>query len=514
MSDLDYSTASALVANPVTDAATLARVAAAFPALHAAIRMHPNVYPDLVAWMDATAPAAPARPSAFARVWANHRAALLAGGGVLALIIVIVVIGGIVISQLPAATPEAAPATTRSAQSDEPAEESEPEPEVVLEPVTLPDDRDWIVVGNLIVGASDGFNMTGSIWTPALGVQVYDATDLVTDGTIQEQAVFFSGTPDAYVVASVVSVLVPADGLTPASGYRALLFIDPISHELISRVDIDSGAEGYYYNLDSRAEVSVSETTGGVVAIAMPQTGIDTATQTLDVIGFDGTTGSEVWRTSYVSDSNDAELDSRAIAGFIEVHSAVPNAPSQPDGEACGAITILDAQTGEATWTKSESVGDYGCSIGGDVIPYNVGPSSSASIIGTGAIMNIANEFSPELGFLSMSSGKPAYYYQYLDLAHSLGVKYVDGDLISVDTSTGSDLATIPAATVEQLDLYVKSVYDGLLYTETSTESPVVDAATGETVRNVADRYPLGGSGGWTLLSDNTVVPDWDGRVG
>ncbi len=76
------------------------------------------------------------------------------------------------------------------------------------------------------------------------------------------------------------------------------------------------------------------------------------------------------------------------------------------------------------------------------------------------------------------------------------------------DVETGAALFLLEGSRIDDLDLTAVSLFDGLLYAETTDEQIVIDVRTGEEL-GTWSVSPMDQLGDYTMLSDSTLVRDW-----
>ena len=346
MSHPNYDESAALLTDPTTDAATLALIAQHHEGLRAQVAAHPNVYPDLVAWINSlAAPAAPATaPSGswLATQWSAHRtrsivaiaaaAALVLGGGGTALAL-----------SIPSGSPEP-PVAQESKPKPTPTKTTPPP---VVKPVGslnfaidqsggLIRDWDSFSIGpNSFLLAGGDYEQTETQLTfttvavsedkPLVATTAYassgDANYTINSAVYAAQV---SSTADAgFAVAMTVTV--PVSGATPASTSLQVL---PYAAGASSPTRVNS------IPWDDSYLQSVSLV--GDVAVVAANNDTDYVT------GIDTITGEQLWELTGFTPYTETD---RLVVG------AVGRTWNSMTGGAEGQLVAVDAKTGEVTWT-------------------------------------------------------------------------------------------------------------------------------------------------------------------
>ncbi|MEE1649977.1 hypothetical protein V1260_04165 [Brachybacterium sp. J144] len=299
-------------------------------------------------------------------------------------------------------------------------------------------------------------------------------------------------------------VRTPADGLEPESERLELVRVAPSDPDVaVARVDLD--VPGRDVRIANGAPEAV---------VVLEYRGFDAALdQALGVQMREG--GGILWTTpahqQYVGgrvDWGSAGIPSESIGLFDEYLS---------DGPCWGlsAVVAVDLSSGREMWREEATAGDdcllaeSSLEAGGRVLTFR---SSNSPAAGDGTGREQLHSRSLATGARHVIDGEIPAFDAAVDLGGAVAWISPRWDLTDdetpmwafVDLETGERLLELPQSRVEELDLTVEVIHDGVAYVTTTDEQLALDVRTGEELGTWTAR-PVDVIGGDVLMSDGTL---------
>ena len=501
------------LSDPATTPQRLFELAAEHPELGPLIAEHPNAYPQLRDWIAALpSPRRAAKKGATARISRNAIAIIAAAA---ALLFAVTGVGWYLVTRSqPTDAAAHAPGVAISAHAPSTAtKRSSATPTRAVANADVQIGTDWESVGDVLVegsaiagpeimwgeqigGGVAGFGDSLTFYVPGVGRSRVNLTASFTGGTIRNDLATITGGGSDPLVVVVATVMLPSHGLTPESTEIDLATIDLTSQRTIYTGKVDASAD------TSLSAESIVGSPKNVVALdeSFAHSKPDT------VIGIDARTGSVAWKMAGASIQGAAH-DSIEVATVTSGTDGMGGT-----GDPCEIMNGVNTNSGATIWrvnSTSQPSGGSDCSVlggarnyagDGDLLVAELDSTSGElfdSFDGsTGASVTIKDEddvYDPLRGYGANGGTAPSGEVS---------------DLVVYDTKTGATVYRMPAAQVTALQLQVRSIFDGYLYTSTTDGNPVVDVATGKTVSNDDKDVPLMQVGSWTLFTSGELSKD------
>ncbi|WP_208545134.1 hypothetical protein [Rathayibacter sp. VKM Ac-2760] len=337
-------------------------------------------------------------------------------------------------------------------------------------------------------------------YVPQRGAVTVDAEDLLPAEEVLEQSWTFAGEAAPYAV-GLVEVRKPASGLDPEQFDTALVTVDVTAPGLTveRRESVSlSGCRG----MSGLLLGSSADAVAVQVAVAADAQSCSAPTS-VATVGFDPSTGAELWRAT-------GDSSARGFGGVV-LRTA-----TDVDEPHCAIYDAYDIATGSKRWSLDTHSVARPSSVCGSVTVRAEAGSLAGGLDSSLFRVTVDSQDGLDTAY-SIATGAPVVRPDPLVAVDALGGSALSesssasglgtAGIAVTDLTTGAVLYSIDPDRVADLDARARGLLDGILYVETSDQDLAIDVATGTVVDEAAAVRPLGANEKWVYFDDGALVP-------